>query len=331
MQQDHTTDRGGPGWRVAAALIAQNPDDGLGASLDAIAPQVERVVVLDNGSDAQGRERIAGLVAGHANAALVRVEEDVGLAGGLNRAIRDLHFLGFAWCVTLEQHSLPAPDMVARMLDHVRHSAEAGVIAVVAPNFADATRPDGRRRWLSLKRVRPLGFRQGECDGESITEVVALTTGCLTHIGTWWGLGGFDESLFVDYVDTDYCLRVTAAGYRVDVACAALLRCTDPVPHRSCRPGAPGRDTPNPPLQRYYLCRNRIRVLRKHGNRWPNWLLYELSATLRSTLRALIREPGRLAHLRACILGTWDGLRGRIGRTHRRFGEPPDRGRETVA
>jgi hypothetical protein len=48
--------------------------------------------------------------------------------------------------------------------------------------------------------------------------------------------------------------------------------------------------------------------------RFPHWLAYELVATIFTSLRMLSTEDQKGAKLSAIARGTWDGLRGRMGK-----------------
>jgi rhamnosyltransferase len=42
-----------------------------------------------------------------------------------------------------------------------------------------------------------------------------ITSGALTNLDLWKKLDGFDEQMFIDSVDFEYCYRVRKAGYKV--------------------------------------------------------------------------------------------------------------------
>jgi rhamnosyltransferase len=250
---------------------------------------------------------------------LIANPDNLGIAAALNQGLAALRGQGFAWCLTMDQDSLAAPDLVACLWQRVARSGDPARIALVAPNVADAGMPEGSRRWLSLEPVWGVGFRRLPCSREGLSQVVAITSGSLTNLEVWEALGGFDGELFIDYVDTDYCLRAVRAGYRVEVECGARLehRVGSKTRHRWWRFTL--TPTHHSPLRRYYLCRNRLRMVRRHGFSWPHWLMYELAATAHTTLAILLAESQPMEKLRACLLGTWDGLRGRWGKAQRAF------------
>jgi rhamnosyltransferase len=122
-----------------------------------------------------------------------------------------------------------------------------------------------------------------------------------------------DERLFLDLVDTEYCLRARAAGFRIKVSAAANLA------HRRGRKRAVpflGRTwwpAFMPPLRLRCLFRNQVRVLWSQGWRAPHWSAFELAYTLKIVAEIIFLEDEKWPKLRACVRGTWDGLLGRSG------------------
>jgi rhamnosyltransferase len=143
---------------------------------------------------------------------------------------------------------------------------------------------------------------------------MAITSGCLTRIAAWAQLGGFDETLFIDFVDTDYCLRAQRAGWTIAVSAQAQLQHS--LGKRSvCQiAGIELRPTNHGPLRRYYIARNRIRMICRHGVHVPHWLVFEVCWTLYNLFRVLVAEKDLWRKFRAEIWGAWHGLRGKTGR-----------------
>jgi len=317
--------------RIGAVLVSFRPDAGLEGRLAGLCDQLDLVVIVDNGSGPETQARLAALVAGRSDLALISNPDNQGIAAALNQGAQALADLGYGWCLTMDQDSTPTPDLVARLAHTAQQAPDPALVALVAPNVIDEGMPEGSRRWLSLGSRRPLPVRRLPCTDGGLVDVVAVASGSLTHLGIWRAIGGFDEGLFIDYVDTDYCLRAVGAGYRVLVDCNARLMHRVGAKRRVRRLFFTLTPTFHSPLRRYYLCRNRIRMLRRHALAWPNWLVYELAATLHTTIAILIAEPRPWAKLRACLLGTWDGLLGRWGRSTRDLGDTtvrPSRARE---
>ena len=304
--------------RIGVVIVTYQPTRGLLDRIARILPQVEHVLVVDNGSGSDVLAWLEPWATTH-DVGLLANPENRGIAGALNQGLETLRGQGFGWGLTMDQDSLAAVDLVERLWGRVARSTDPGRLALVAPNVVDLGMPEGSRRWLSLEPVWGVGFRRLPCSSQGLTQVVAITSGALTNLEIWQALGGFDAELFIDYVDTDYCLRAARAGYRVEVECGARLE--HRVGSKTRRRIGPISLTPthHSSLRRYYLCRNRVRMLSRHAWAWPHWLMYELAATAHTTLAIFLAESAPLAKLRACLLGTWDGMRGRWGKTRRDF------------
>ncbi|MGC4038025.1 MAG: hypothetical protein QM764_18835 [Chitinophagaceae bacterium] len=48
-----------------------------------------------------------------------------------------------------------------------------------------------------------------------VEENAVITSGSLMNLSIWNHAGGFDQKLFIDEVDHEYCYRVKSSGYRV--------------------------------------------------------------------------------------------------------------------
>jgi rhamnosyltransferase len=66
--------------------------------------------------------------------------------------------------------------------------------------------------------------------------------------------------------------------------------------------------------RRYYMSRNRVVLYRKYFRRFPRWILQSMNESLRETAKCLLGEQDRARKLRSFLLGTWDGLTGRMGK-----------------
>ncbi|MGE0480889.1 MAG: glycosyltransferase family 2 protein [Phycisphaerae bacterium] len=162
---------------VLAHTLDQLPRAGL--------PQHEyETIVVDNAS----REDVAGVVARHANAVLVRLRRNRGScakAFGVDRARGD-------YILFLDDDSFPRPWMLPRMIARFAADARLG-----AAGFT-VHLPDGAQECSALPHVFVgcgVGFR-----------TAALR-----------GVGGLDRSLFMAAEEYDVSFRLLRAGWRVEV------------------------------------------------------------------------------------------------------------------
>jgi rhamnosyltransferase len=298
-------------------VVSYNPDAGFVNRLEGLLSQRVDVVLVDNGSDESTLAQLSRLGSiGHLIS--LRNPTNLGIATALNQGVAELSRRGARWALLLDQDSEPVPDMLSRLIATAqRHRPEP--IAQVAANVQDRGLPAGTRRWFSLKPRFMLGFKRIRCNQDLIRDVVAVTSGSLVDIQVHEALGGFDEQLFIDFVDTDYCLRAASAGHATIVDCTAVLHHSVGAKQVRRLFGIKFIPTFHSPLRRYYLFRNRVHMIRAHAQRCPHWVVYELAATAHTLLGILFFEDGKLRQLHACTLGTWDGLKGETGWAVRPF------------
>lgn len=296
--------------RIAAVIVTYRPDGDLAARVAAIRREVDRLVLIDNTATPETRERLRAVCTAN-DAELIAQPDNVGLGGALNVAFARFANEGFIWAIAFDQDSTPAPGFAAQLRMLGERSPGA---AVVGANWSDEARPHHPARHLRRSRALPFVFQRVPAATDLDEVTCVITSGSLFHLPTWQELGGFDAALFLDLVDTDYCLRAARAGHPLRVAAAATLL------HRrgAKRPvrflGRTWWPAFMPPLRLRYLFRNRCRLLRRHASSAPHWVAFELVYTAKLLAEILLLEDAKTAKLGACLRGTWDGILGRAGR-----------------
>jgi len=196
-------DTSSAGVAICAGVVLHNPEiDLLRQNLEAINPQVQSLIAVDNGSNNldEVRAALADLsihwVFNHVNQ---------GLAKALNQVVDMAASLGFEWVITLDQDSICDAGMVAEMLPAVKDG-----VMMVAPRVID-------RGFIGKDAPAEVPVQQFEDIRRCIT------SGALTRVACVKALGGFDNRLFVDQIDNDVSLRGIERGYRIVRANRALL------------------------------------------------------------------------------------------------------------
>lgn len=288
---------------LCAVVVTFNPDDGVDENLRAMVRECGAVLIVDNGSGEETCRRMATVP----GVTLLELRGNLGIAAALNRGIAWAAARNYAWVVTFDQDSQPHPGFGAALL--TTRDRMAGV-AMVGP-YVEEEASSGKARWLRVHPRTKFLFQAVPCRNEDLSDVtVILTSGALTSVATWQMLGGFDEALFIDYVDTDFCLRVLTTGQRIGVSAGARLRHHLGKREKRVLAGRAFYPTHHSALRNYYIARNRWPMLRRHAWRHPHWLGFEILAATMWTFRVLVFEHQRPAKFKAMFWGTWDGLRG---------------------
>jgi len=267
-------------------------------NLSILRPQVEGMVVVDNGSTGANLERLRE-ASGEAHFELIENGENLGLAEGLNLGAKWARSQGFEWVMFFDQDSAVTPGLVDTMMREFTTHPLREQVALIVPRYVD-------RR---TGRILPARYNG---DG---TLKFAMTSGSLMPLSLLEEQGWFEVGLFIGGIDFDYSLRVQCAGYK-------LLECKDAVLlHAPSSPrvhrlfGATIFMTSNyGAIRRYYSERNRVWLRRKYIGKFPAICLELYWSSLKEAIKVIIGEEDKWQKIRYIVWGMLDGWRGRKGR-----------------
>jgi rhamnosyltransferase len=297
---------------IAAIVVTYHPAvEKLSALLDSIAKQVEWVIVVDNGSISQ-RDDLRALAKSH-GCELVLLDKNVGLAAGHNLGISRAGERQPDAVLLLDQDSLPAPNMVSELRRALIELSQAGNrVAVVGPCQVDV-RSGSQSPFIRFGYVRNDHlYCAGNGDGGQIRCDHLITSGSLIPSSALELIGEFDDRLFVDNVDTEWCFRAMSKGYELYGVCSAVMShgvgdalIDTWVPH-------PRGVVVHSPMRLYYIIRNHMLLYRRPYTpaRWTSQDLPRL--LFKSVLFATSISP-RTANVAMIWKGLRDGVRGKTG------------------
>lgn len=295
--------------RIVAVAVTHRPVPELfGRCMGACRPQVDELLIVDNGSSAAAVEALRAQ-AQALGCVLLPLDTNLGIAAAQNRGIAWARERGASHVLLLDQDSVPAPDMVARLLQALEGATRAGQrVAAVGPRLVD------RRSRVSTPFVRigVAGVRRLACGGgpgQTHETDFLVASGALIPLPVLDAVGLMEEGLFIDNVDLEWCFRARARGYALLGVCDAVLEHSvgDQVVHVAGR--ALYR---HGPLRQYYIMRNRIALYRRPYSPW-GWVVQDfLRMGVKLVLFGLVFAPRR-ENLRMMARGLIDGLRGRSG------------------
>jgi rhamnosyltransferase len=298
---------------ICAVVITHNPDEKFLPLLQELEQQVSHIVVVDNHSSKDGLEFIEKAKE-TVRFTLIENAENKGVAAGLNQGFVKAQELAYEWVITFDQDSRPEEDLVEKLRRLLQDQSQSSRIAIVAPAIIDN---ETRRSSPFLRRKPPFLYERVKCHQSHLEDVTTtITTGAMVRTDAFNALDGFREDLFIDYVDTDFCLRLLLHGYRIWVACDARLYHTFGQRRKIQIGPLTFYPTFHPPERWYTISRNRIQMIKSYGLRFPHWLCYEIAASSYIIIRMLFTEDKKIAKLSALIKGTWDGFRRSLGKPY---------------
>ncbi|MBV5274153.1 MAG: glycosyltransferase [Lamprocystis purpurea] len=268
---------------VAAITVTYNPDLGpLRAQLAAL-PAESLKILVDNASQPDTLEQIEILAKRTPNTRLLRNTQNLGLAAAVNRGVcaARAHDPRLRLVLLLDQDSEPLPNSIqilVEALDTLERQGEP--VGGVGPCLLDVDTGLSHgfhqaARWRWKRTYPPPGSPQ------PVTCTTLNGSGTLVQIDLFLQLGGLDEALFIDHVDTEWSFRVLAAGFRLWGVPAAVFN------HRMGQSSIrfwlfgwrvwPSRS----PQRHFFLFRNALLLMRRPyiPRVWKVWALAKLMLT----------------------------------------------------
>jgi rhamnosyltransferase len=288
----------GAAGKVCAIVITYHPDAALPDRLDRIRPQVNGIVIVDNGSSGAERQMLRDMTSGRAIDVIFN-GENLGVARALNIGIQRAAALGYPAVLLLDQDSSVAEDMVETLLAVRASFPDAERLAVIGSGFNE---------------VNP-GDTDAGNPGDAWVEVKStITSGSWLPLSAYSAIGPFREELFIDHVDTDYCLRARTKGYRVIKTRKQLMSHAIGAPTQHAMPWGRKWTTNHSADRRYYFARNDTVMLREYGNHGTaGWVWKSFRRSLRQCKRIALYEAGKAGKICAVFHGWWDGMHGTLG------------------
>ncbi|MDV6260277.1 glycosyltransferase family 2 protein [Rhodococcoides yunnanense] len=187
---------------IAAGIVTFNPDVArLEENLDAIVDQVDIVRVIDNNSS--NIDEIRRLTERYRNVVVIERLENHGIAAALNIIVENAAADEAQWVLLLDQDSVCSTNMIDVLMS--RTGDRVGIVCsnILDPNVRSGSDPKG-----------PTVYEVDAC----------ITSGSLCNVTAWSVVEGYDEQMFVDYVDFEFCLRLRMAGYTIVRDTAASIQ-----------------------------------------------------------------------------------------------------------
>jgi len=293
-------------WKkVCAIIVTWNIGDQFLPNFRAVVHQVAKIVIIDNGSDTQTVLMLGNIKKQYPDKVEIiynTINEGIGVAQnqGLDIALQT----GFEWILLLDHDSRPEQDMVEILLTAFYSSRENGKIGLMAPNKKE------RNIDKEMKLVVPGFFCPWRTFGQDlIVENVqtAISSGSLIRKEVFSDIGRFNEAFFMDYIDTEFCLRMNKYGWRITVVRDAVLNHNfGDIQSRKFMGRIIGV-TNHSRSRRYTIYRNRVVVWKQYIFVLPSYIFFDVSMAFYDVLKIILFESGRRNKLKAVFKGMLAG------------------------
>ena len=297
------------GHTVCAIIISYHPNLlNLSTLIEASRSQVSHVLVVDNGSDLELLNEINTLAKKN-HFSVLTLGENLGVATAQNQGIEWARENKCSHVILFDQDSIPTPNMVQHLLAALDEmNAKKIPAAATGPRLID--RRTGASTLfvrIGLLGVRRQAYRQG---GSPFVETDFLvSSGMMISLKVFDYVGPFEDGLFIDNVDLEWCFRARSKGLSTyGVSDAVMEHCLGDHVIQF------GRYVIHlhQPLRQYYIMRNRI-ALYKRSYSPLGWIVQDFIRMLFKLVVFSIFVGPRRKNIVMMLKGIKDGLTGKMG------------------
>lgn len=277
---------------IIAGIVLFNPEiSRLKKNISTITNQVEKIVLFDNGSS--NIEEIKEVALGNSKLILIQSKKNIGIAAALNR-IFSYSKKNFQadFILTVDQDSVCPKNLIYEYLRFYDLK-----IGIYTPEITD---------------INVLNNNESKKKNNLETSEVkrCITSASLTSYDAWKSVNGFDETMFIDNVDFDFCKRIRKKGYKIVKVNSVSIK--HEIGHITVHNTIFGRVLVknHNSFRKYYIARNTIYMARKDCN-----IFWEVIAYLRvakQILLVIMFEKNKAQKIKSLFKGTYEGKKIKI-------------------
>jgi len=284
--------------QVAATVILYNPEDDVYNNISSYGKEVATLIVVDN-STIHNLELIEKIQNSFENLIYINNNANVGIATALNIGCDKAIELGYEWILTMDQDS--------KFINFSNYLScfqkiNTKTTALIAPNTM----------WHTDKHVD----KTKKCHFQE--KFLVITSGNLLNLQLFNKMGRFEDKLFIDMVDHDYCLKVQSQGFKIYFFENILLQHSlgSLFQRKNLITGRIRNKIEHNPQRVYYITRNYLYTWKKYHKQFPKQfnLLKTLNILfIHEITKIVLYEDKKIFKIYAKIIGVLHFLLGRYG------------------
>jgi len=280
--------------KIAGVVVLYNPDISVIENIRSYITELSTLYIIDNSDEPH---EISEIFSDEPKIVYIANKSNLGIANALNQGAFLAMESGHNWLLTMDQDSKATPSMLTKMLFcYEQHSSEK--IGILTPYHAN--------------QFFPTAASTHSCNEVLVT----MTSGNLLNLQAFKTVGPFLEYLFIDHVDTEYCLRLWKNGYSILQVNDAILnhKIGDLKFHKLI--AKTFFSTNHSPVRKYYVYRNGSLVLDLYKTDFPKYCKKLRSRYWIDAFIVLFYEKEKWTKFRMMMRGYLDYKRGIFGKYH---------------
>jgi rhamnosyltransferase len=177
--------------KIAAVIILYNPPEDFITNLISYYNYIDKIFIFDNTGTGSGiQEQLLPL----SKVEFIQNNSNEGIAKPLNTGAKKAISENFEWMLMMDQDSHFSEGSISSYLNCVNQYPGKENIAMFGTQYGRLTNSSSET-----------------CEPAEINELII--SGTLVNLNLFQQVGNFDEALFLDFVDHDYCIRAKGMGF----------------------------------------------------------------------------------------------------------------------
>ena len=306
-------------YKVAAYITAYQDIEALHQTINAIQKQshlITEIFIVDNSQNPIISEK------DYQNIIVDFHSENIGVDGGLNIAIKWALEKQYNFLWLFDQDIQPTPDSLDILLNKYQElSTKNHNIGIIAPKIIDINTLQEFPGYI-FQDYKLVPLPEYPHINDYYTCDAVITSGSLVNLNAAKSVEIPKGNFFLDAVDYAYCMNFRNKGYEVIVvkqtSMSHRLGNYSQVKDRLSKINQQIITFTCSPSRYYYACRNHTYLETRQSSKQMLYfcLFHRLKFLINMITRIIRYEPGLvLVKIWACTCGTFDGFRGRLGKT----------------
>ena len=296
---------------IYAITVSYNPlIQNLTSQFEKLLPQVDKIILIDNGS--KNQNEIQNSI-NQINIQLKLLSENIGIAGAQNIGIKIAEEEGADYVIFFDQDSFPEEKLVLKLSKiSENHEILDNKLNMVGPVSQDMR--TGRKSFFLVKKS--LGFKNQFCQDINTDVILCnflISSGSIIPIKIFQKIGNFRDDFFIDHVDTEFCIRMKNAGFKIYGTCSTKIYHNLGDRIQKIWMGRWREVSIHSPLRNYYISRNTFYMI-FYMPMDILWRIRLLKRVLYYFLYSILFTSSRITRIQYFLLGLKDGLFKKLGK-----------------
>ncbi len=282
--------------KICSVTILFNPEESVKFNVASYLHAVELAYIIDN-TDSLATKNLDLFdgIKGAEKIVLIKNETNLGIGKSLNIAFQMAVDAGFDWMLTMDQDSSFSGNAFFELAATKFNDNNIGIIGASAH--------------------QNMPFKNA-FDGDFNSNLFLITSGNLVQVNAWQKVGGYNEKLFIDEVDTDFCLRLQKMKFNV------LSTKENYLEHKlgntfNVKIQLTKKVWPigiHAPFRMYYMTRNGLYMIKQYAFTHPKYALYRLKSLVAKFSFIVFFYPNKSSYFKNFFSGVKDFMVSRFGR-----------------